>query len=245
MRRLGIAVACVGAAMLVAGCTSSSSTTTPATSSTSVASSSLVSSVAPASSAPVSTAVVSSTPVSAPSTSVAQSSARPSTSSKPTTTSGTVKVVVPTTLASTAKSDAQFAVTAYEGMLAVSDQARAKPSSDWTKAVRTYAGDPYAASFLASIQQNAASGIRGSGHIAVAVAVTSVAARQIVISGCVDTSAVKISDKSGKSIKAPNQPGSYWRFPQTVTLYKYALKDAPKTGGWLVSEIKSNLQKTC
>ncbi|QNK82915.1 hypothetical protein [Nakamurella sp. PAMC28650] len=127
----------------------------------------------------------------------------------------------------------------------MSDQARAKPTADWTKAVRTYAGDPYAASFLASIQQNASSGIHGSGQIAVNVTVTSVAAQKIVITGCVDTSAVKIVDSTGKSIKAPNQPGSYWRFPQTVTLYKYAVKDAPKSGGWLVSEIKSNLQKSC
>lgn len=130
-------------------------------------------------------------------------------------------------------------------MLAISDEARENPSASWTKAIRTYSGDPYAASILTSVQQEAAAGIHGTGHIAADVTVSSVAPRKIVIAGCVDTTAVKIFDKAGKSIKAPNQVGSYWRFPQTVTLYKYALKDAPKSGGWLVSEIKSDSKKTC
>lgn len=130
-------------------------------------------------------------------------------------------------------------------MLVVSDDSYADPSKDWTKEIRTYEADPLAASDIASLKESAAEGSYGSGHVSVDVTVSSVTAHKIVITGCVDTSRVKVFDKSGNSIKAPNQSGSYWRFVQTATLYKYALKDAPKTGGWLVSEVESNLKKTC
>ena len=245
MRRYGVIAAIIGATLLVSGCTSNSSTTAPATSSEPVLSS-VTSSVAPSSSAPVSTTAPSSAPASTAPVSVSQSSSKPTAaSSKPTTASATVKVSVPTTIASSAKADTAFAIVAYKGSLAVSDESYADPSKDWTKAIRTYEGDPIAASDIASLKQSAADGSHGSGHVGVDVTVTSVTAHKIVITGCVDTSKVKAFNRAGQSIKAPNQPGSYWRFPQTATLYKYDLKDAPKTGGWLVSEVKSNLQKTC
>ena len=245
MRRYGVIAGIVAATLLVSSCTSNSSTTAPVTSSASVVSS-VTSSPAPSSNAPISTTALSSAPASTPPVSVSQSSSKPlASSSKSSTSSATVKVSVPTTIAGSAKADTAFAVDAYRGMLAVSDEARSDPSKDWTTELRTYAGDPYAASYLASLQAQAAAGIHGSGKISVNVTVSSVAKQMIVIVGCVDTTNVKALDKSGNSVKAPNAPGSYWRFPQTVTLYKNNLKDAPKTGGWLVSEVKSNLKKTC
>ena len=252
MRRYGVIAVVVAATLLVSSCTSNSSTTAPVTSSASVVASatssvsSVASGAAPSSSAPISTTALSSAPASAPPVSVSQSSSTPpASSSKPSTSSATVKVSVPTTIASAAKADTAFAVTAYKGSLAVYESSSADPSKDWTKQIRTYEADPVAASDIASLKSDAAQGSYGSGHLSVDVTVSSVTPHMIVITGCVDTSMLKVFDKSGKSIKAPNQPGSYWRFLQTATLYKYALKDAPKTGGWLVSEIKSNLQKTC
>lgn len=245
MRRYRVFATIVAVALLVSGCTSSSSTTTPATSSAPVPSATAALRTPPSSSASVS-AAMSSALVSTPPASVAQSSLKPTTSaSKPATTSATVEISVPTTIASSAKSDTAFAVAAYRGSLAVFQVAFADPRKDWTQQIRTYEADPVAASDIASLKYYAAQSIHSSGHRSGDVTVSSVTTHKIVIAGCVDTSQVNVFDKLGKSIKAPNQPGSYWRVPQTVTLYKYPLKDAPKTGGWLVSEVQSNLQKTC
>ena len=217
--RAVIAALTVSAALLLVGCTSSSvadpNSTTPTTSSSAPVGPSSPSST----SSPTSTPVTSSSAV----TTVTPSSANP----------------WPADLTADQVAEAQAAIAAYVGYVKLIDQAYADPGADWSTEAAKWATDPVKSSFLQNLAGTAARGQYATGTIAVYPVVTKVEPGLVTLTVCADTTNSGFFDKDGKSIKAPDVPGSYYRHPSEVQVAQY------EGGAWLVTFITDDYTKTC
>lgn len=134
--------------------------------------------------------------------------------------------------------DAQAALAAYRSYWQVLDQAVADPGQDWTAQLAAVAIGPEYDLALKDFAQAAESGQRAVGATTVEPVVTKVEPALITITACVDKSNTDILDSSGNSIKAPNQPGSYFRHVSVAQVGKFDTK-------WLVTNTSDDWNKTC
>ena len=150
--KAAIAALTASAALLLAGCTSSSvadPSSTPATSSSATASTS-----SPTSNAPTSTSVTSSNTV----------LTKTPTSANP----------WPADLTPDQVAQAQAAIAAYVGYIKLVDQAYTDPGKDWSADAAKWATDPVKSSFLSNLAGTAARGQYPTGSMAVYPTVTKV-----------------------------------------------------------------------
>ena len=242
---LGVAVS--GAVLaLLAGCTSSSTPANPTTSNL-ITQSSVVTDMgtspsASTSSAAPSSASTSRAPTTPPSTS--PSAITPS-SPKPTKTATSTKSTAPPTgpwpanLTSAQVKDAKAALASYVAFYQVVDRSYATPHKNWTGQVSQFSADPVKTSLLQTLTETAKLGQTGTGTTVVIPKVTKVQTALVTLTVCVDTTKSGLLDKSGKSIKAPDVSGSYWRYVSSVQVGEYVGQR------WLVTIISNNWAKTC
>lgn len=221
VRGAAIPALAMAAALLVAGCTSSEADPSDSSST---------------SSTPTSTAVRTSPPSSstsaAPSASVTSSGAvltGSSTSANP----------WPPDLTPEQIAQAQAAIAAYVGYFKLVDQAYTDPSKDWSADAAKWAADPVKSSLLQNLAGTTKLGQYGDGSIVVYPTVTKVEPGVVTMSVCVDSTNAGFFDSTGKSIKAPDAPGSYFRSPSEVQVAQY------EGGQWLVTFITDDYSTTC
>ena len=114
--------------------------------------------------------------------------------------------------------DAQAAVEAYRGYWRMVDLAIADPGRDWSQQVAQYATGPAEADLVQALRDLSSQGQRAVGTTVVVPQVSKIDGGGIVIIDCVDKTTTDILDAAGKSIKAPDEPGSYFRHPSTAQL---------------------------
>jgi len=216
VRGPAFSVLAVSAALLMGGCTATVDPT--------VTSAPTVSSEVPTSS-PSSIAPVTSPPA----TSRSAGTTSPATSTNP----------WPADLTSEQAAQAQAAITAYVRYSEVVDRAFADPGRDWSAEVAQWATDPAKSSLLQNLTGTAALGQYTSGAIALNPTVTKVESGLITIRDCVDSTNTDFFDSTGRSIKAPDVPGSYFRHISEVQVALY------ETGQWLVTFITDDYNTTC
>ena len=134
---------------------------------------------------------------------------------------------------------AQAAIAAYVGYVKLIDQAYAAPGRDWSVEAAKWATDPVKSSFLQNLAGTAARGQYATGATAVYPQVTKVEPGLATMTVCVDATSTGFFDKDGKSIKAPDASGSYYRHPSEVQVAQY------EGGTWLVTFITDDYTKTC
>jgi len=211
-----------------ASSTSTSSTTSSVSTSASPTPAGISSSVA----APATSRSTTAKPI-APTKSIAPTTTKPA-SSPPTTTA-----LWPATLTPAQIKEAKSALTAYTAYYALLEQAFAKPGKDWSGPFAKVASDPDKFSILRYLKATAKLGQYGSGHIRLIPRVTKIQTAAVELTVCVDTSNEGFFDKTGKSIKAPDAPGSYYRHPSKAAVYEYVGNQ------WLVTTINDDFSKTC
>lgn len=218
---LRAATAALAASLFLAGCTSSSGT--DLTDSTAAGSSSIP---ARASTPPLSSTKL---PPSAP----------PVTSSSATTTAAPTSTPWPPELTPDQVTQAQAALATYTAYWKVIDEAIADPGQDWTPQLTTVATDPELDLAMQDFATTAAKGQRATGVTGVEPVVTKVDPGLITITACIDKTATDFLDANGKSIKAPNAPGSYLRHVSTVQVGQFG------AGQWLVTNTSDDWSTTC
>jgi len=134
---------------------------------------------------------------------------------------------------------AQAAIAAYVGYYKLVDQAYADPGKDWSADAAKWTTDPVMSSFLRNLAGTAALGQYRTGKISVEPVVTKVEPSLVSMTVCVDATDMAFLDSSGKSIKAPDAPGSYFRHVSDVQVARY------EGGQWLVTFITDDYTKTC
>jgi hypothetical protein len=248
---LGVAVG--GAVFaLLAGCTFSSTSANPATSNL-VTQSSVVTGLGTSPSASTSSAAPSSASTSlAPATppSISPSAATPS-SPKPTKTSTSTKSTAPPTgpwpanLTAAQVKEAQAALAAYKGYWQLLDTALTSPaggaatSKNWTAQVNKFATGTEAAGTLQYFKELHAAGQYSSGKTGINPKVTKVQPALVTLTDCVDHTATGLFNRAGKSIKAANVSGSYFRHVSEVQIAQYV------GGKWLVTVTADNWDRKC
>ena len=239
---LSIAVVLVFSAALN-GCTSSGagapSTTSTASSASSpvpTTTSSAATSAVPASTTSSQTPAVSTTPVTPTPT-----SAKPApTSTKPTKTPAPpTSNPWPATLTPGEVTQAKAAIAAYTAYSALVDQAFTEPGRNWNGPFAKVAADPEKSSIVRYLAATAKLGQYGNGKTLIAPRVTKVQTGVVDLAVCVDATSAGFFDKTGKSIKAPNAPGSYFRHPSQVQVLEYV------GNKWLVTRTTSDFTKSC
>ena len=222
VRRGAIAALVASAALLFAGCTSSAAGPSDSSSASSTPTSTGATTSPPSSSSP---------PMS-PSASVTSSSAV--SPSPPASTNPWPADLTPEQIA-----QAQAAIAAYVGYVKLIDQAYAAPGRDWSVEAAKWATDPVKSSFLQNLAGTAARGQYATGATAVYPQVTKVEPGLATMTVCVDATSTGFFDKDGKSIKAPDASGSYYRHPSEAQVAQY------EGGTWLVTFITDDYTKTC
>jgi hypothetical protein len=154
-----------------------------------------------------------------------------------------IDVTVPASLTAKQAADARAAIVAYKGFARLDDRAWADPQHDWSRELSLWAGGPLKISFLSDLAKAAKKKIHIEGTGSLVGTVTDVKAGIVTLAVCVDSSRVDIVDSKGKSVKAPNQSGSYWRSPGTVVIVKADTKDPAHE--WLVSSLTFDHAKSC
>jgi hypothetical protein len=135
--------------------------------------------------------------------------------------------------------EAKSALTAYTAYYALIDQAYTKPGKDWSGPVAKLAADPEKSSLIRYLAATAKLGQYRSGHLQLYPKVTKVVAGVVDLTACVDATNVGFFDKTGKSIKAPNAPGSYFRHISKAKVLEYVGNQ------WLVTTINSDYSQPC
>ncbi len=180
-------------------------------------------------------------------TTASPSSASPTVSSRPPTTSSatpsaseaSTSVPLPAGLTPAQVADAEAAVGAYVGYSELVDRAYADPGKDWSKEAAKWAVDPVKSSLLSNLAGTAKLGQYTSGAIELNPRVTKVETGLVTIKDCVDSTNTDFFDSTGRSIKAPNVPGSYFRHPSEIQVALY------ETGKWLVTFITDDYNTAC
>src|SRR6476646_4708445 len=173
---------------------------------------------------PTLTTPISSSVTSSPSQTVTSTSSQTSASSSFANTSAPQSTATspwPADLTPDQVAAAQAAIAAYTGYYKLVDQAYADPSRDWSTDAAQVAADPVKSSFLRNVAGTAELGQYRNGSIVVHPIVVKVEPGVVSMTACVDATDMGFFDKAGKSIKAPNAPGSYFRHLSEVQVAKY------------------------
>lgn len=164
---------------------------------------------------------------------------RPSSTPMPTSTGGVNLAPLPAGLTADQIADANAAVEVYRKYWALSDQALADPGRDWTQQVSAVANGTAADLFLSDISALAQAGRRTTGWTEIEASVTKVDPALVHLTGCVDVSGTDVLDSEGQSVKVPNGPGTYERFPTTTQVGQV------HSGAWLVTVDTFDRSSTC
>lgn len=174
--------------------------------------------------------------------STSQPSAVSVTPSKTVTTGGTISGTTssasnpwPASFTAAQQADARSALAAFNGFVKVSTAAELNPAGkNWTKEIRKYAADPTATSTLDALASLVTAKVHATStemyRSVTVLSATDKPNKKVTIQACVDGSAGKLADSSGKPI-AVHLPAH----PSVLLTYNVYLYDA-KYGGWLVSE---------
>jgi len=182
-----------------------------------------------------------------PTPSVAAISTAPPTSSAPPAVSSTVSAspdlatspAWPTTLSPDEIAAARGAIEAYRSYWQVVDLAAAQPGLDWSEEVAQYATGPEQQSLLAALRKLAERGYHTVGNTGISPRVTSAKQGVVAITDCVDKTVADSQDSNGRSVKAPDVPGSYFRHPSTAQVAQLA------DGRWTVVVTTDDWSQTC
>jgi len=182
-----------------------------------------------------------------PTPSVAAISTAPPTSSAPpavsTVTSASVNLSTsptwPNTLSPDEVAAAQRSIAAYRSYWQVVDLAAAQPGLDWSEDVAQYTTGPEQQSLLEALRKLAERGYHTVGNTVISPRVTSVQQGVVAITDCVDKTVADSQDSTGRSVKAPNVPGSYFRHPSTAQVAQLA------DGRWAVVVTTDDWSQTC
>lgn len=150
-----------------------------------------------------------------------------------------IKVTIPASIKGKDREDAEKAAKVYREMWAFNQDSGARPGEDWTQEGAEVMADSLLSEDRDTLEELVLNNATLLGQVSATMDVVEVKPQMVVIRGCVDTSQWDLH-RDGKSTKAPNRKGSYWRFVQTATIYEY--KSIKR---WLVSEIDSNFDQTC
>ena len=131
------------------------------------------------------------------------------------------------------------AIVAYDGYYRVINQGMAAPGKDWTKEAIEYTANPVRSNLLETLKGTAKLGQYRTGAITVNPRATKVQNGLITLTDCVDATNMGYFDKSGKSIKAPNAAGSYYRHVSVAQVALYVGNQ------WLVTYVTDDYNKTC
>jgi hypothetical protein len=237
---LSIAVVLVFSAALN-GCTSSGAGTPNTTSTASSAASPAPTTTSSAATSAIPGSTTSTPAVSTTTVTPTPTSTKPTpTSTKPTKTlSPPTSNPWPATLTPGEVTQAKAAIAAYTAYYALVDRAFAQPGKDWAAPLAKVAADPEKSSIARYLTATAKLGQYRTGHIAFTPRVSKVQTGVVDLTVCVDSTNVGFFDKTGKSIKAPNAPGSYYRHPSKVQVLEYV------GNKWLVTRITSDFTKSC
>ena len=119
------------------------------------------------------------------------------------------------------------------------DVAIARPTEDWTEQVQQHADGPAQAALMEILGQLVERGRHASGATSVNPVVVDVQPALVVISDCVDKTATDIVDSTGKSVKAPDAPGTYFRHQASVNMIETA------DHRWVLVQKTDNWSQTC
>ncbi len=188
---------------------------------------------------------------SVPATSSPVTSSRPATSASATSplssfVKPTPSVVDPTTpnpwpadLTPEQVTDAQAAIEAYRKYWKMVDIAGTQPGSNWIEQVSSVATGPAKEGILQTLSQLADRETQATGTTAVFPEVVNVEPGVVVISDCVDKTATDLLDSAGRSVKAPDAPGTYFR--HAVTAQMVQTNDAH----WVLAIKTDDWSQTC
>jgi hypothetical protein len=154
-----------------------------------------------------------------------------------------VDVPVPDGLTPDQAADAQAAIAAYTGFAVFDDQAWQNPQRDWSGEITRWAAGTLEKNFLSDMSLAKKRKIRTKGTGSIVGAITKIQAGTVTVAICADSSHIDTLGADGKSIKAPNQPGTFWRSPGTIKVSKFQTADP--THAWLVTSMVIDHQKSC
>lgn len=235
LSRTKFVAAIVGSALLLTSCTSASTTATPAPSTSRPDASGFTLPSTPPASLPVtaSAAPTSSTTVTTK-PSVSTTTRKPTTSVPAVTTGPWPKGATPAQIV-----QVKAAIAAYDNYYKLIDRAFTAPGKDWSKEAAKLTADPVRSSLLEALKGTAKLGQYRTGTITVSPRATKVQNGLITLTDCVDATNGGYFDKSGKSIKAPNVAGSYFRHVSVAQVAFYVGNQ------WLVTFVTDDYNKTC
>lgn len=145
----------------------------------------------------------------------------------------------PTTFTPQQVGAAQAALAVYTAQADLLDRALSRPDANWTAEIDQLTTGKERETVMAALEGIAARGHRIEGGIARAPVVTNVEAARVSISDCIDTTDTQYLDANNASIKAPDEPGTYFRHPRTAEVVQ------TNDGQWRVSQSSDNYQVQC
>ena len=124
----------------------------------------------------------------------------------------------------------------YQALVAV---AGANPAKDWTSEISAVANAVAKSQLVEALTQIAARGQRTAGSAQISPVVTGTEPSLVIIQDCVDTSNADFLDSDGKSIKAPDAAGTYYRHAATAQVVQV------QDGGWRVAVASDDWSTRC
>jgi len=117
--------------------------------------------------------------------------------------------------------------------------AGANPAKDWTSEISAVANAVAKSQLVEALTQIAARGQRTAGSAQISPVVTGTEPSLVIIQDCVDTSNADFLDSDGKSIKAPDAAGTYYRHAATAQVVQV------QDGGWRVAVASDDWSTRC
>lgn len=145
----------------------------------------------------------------------------------------------PATLTPEQVTDAQAAIEGYRDYWKMVDVAIAQPTQDWTEQVQQHTDGPAQVALMETLGRLVERGRYASGTTSVNPVVVDVQPGLVVISDCVDKTATDILDPTGKSVKAPDAPGTYFRHQASANMIETI------DGRWVLALGTDDWSQTC
>jgi hypothetical protein len=136
-------------------------------------------------------------------------------------------------------SDAKAALDVYGRYQALVGVAGANPAKDWTEEVSSVATALAESQLVEALTQTAVRGQRTTGSAQISPIVTRTQPSLVMIQDCVDSSNSDFLDSEGKSIKAPDASGTYYRHPATAQVVQV------QDGSWRVAIASDDWSTRC
>ncbi len=188
------------------------------------------------------TAFVSASVVAPPTPSVAAVTPTPTSSGPPSGVDSSPQATMnpwPAGLTPAQVADAKAALDVYGRYQALVGVAGANPVEDWTEEVSSVATALAESQLVEALTQTAVRGQRTTGSAQISPIVTRTQPSLVMIQDCVDSSNSDFLDSEGKSIKAPDASGTYYRHPATAQVVQV------QDGSWRVAIASDDWSTRC